>query len=314
MIHVKPEISAQRASGDAAIAKLADRQDGVVEYWQLRALGYTRHQIQWRIEAGHLHVIRRGVYAVGHRKLTERGRWRAAVLACGPGAVLSHRDAAALHYLRRGGSRKAVNVTVQGHKRPRPGINVHNVRHLHPADTTTANGIPVTTVHRTLLDYAETERPQALRWAFEAYDRQDVLDMRKLDAVIARNRGRRGIKPLAKLIATYRGAPDTRSRNERRFLAIVREAGLPEPQVNVSVAGVVVDFFWPEHRLVVEVDSYFYHHTPADRAEDRRKERRLKASGCAVTRVTDIELRDEAAVVAGEVEAALSACAARSGR
>ena len=304
-MHIKPQISVQRASGDLAIAKLADRQQGVVSYWQLRALGYTRHQIQRRIETGHLHVIHRGVYAVGRRKLAERGRWMAAVLACGPGAVLSHRDAAALHNLRRGGSRKAVNVTAVGRKRPRPGVVVHNVRHLDPEDCTTVEGIPVTSVHRTLLDYAETERLQAFRWAFEAYDRADLLDMGKLDAVIARNRGRHGIKPLTKLIATYRGAPDTRSKNERRFLALVREAGLPEPLVNVFVAGIVVDFFWPEHRLVVEVDSYTYHHTPADRAADRRKERTLKASGCEVRRVTDLELRDEAAPVVKDLAAAL---------
>jgi very-short-patch-repair endonuclease len=232
----------------------------------------------------------------------------AAVLASGPGAVLSHRDAAALHDLRRGGRRAAVHVTAPGRrKRPRPGIVVHNVRHLHPKDCTTVQGIPVTTVHRTLLDFAETAQPQELRWAFEAYDRLDLLDMRKLDAVIARNPGRRGIKPLHKLIAQYRGpAPDTRSGNERRFLALIREAGLPEPSVNVVVAGIVVDFFWPQHKLVVEVDSYTYHHTPADRAEDRRKERKLKSAGCAVHRVTDIELDEAPQDVVSDVRAQLS--------
>lgn len=285
-------------------------------YRQLRALGYTRHQIQRRIEAGRLHIVHRGVYAVGRRKLTVRGRWTAAVLACGPRAVLSHRDAAALHSLRRSGSIKAVHVTAPGgKKRSRPGIHAHSVRHLDPADRTVVDGIPVTSVHRTLLDYAETARPQELRWAFEAYDRMDLLDIRKLDAVMSRNPGRRGTKPLRKLIAEYRGpAPDTWSGHERRFLALLREAGLPEPSVNVVVAGIVVDFFWPQQRLVVEVDSYTYHHTPADRAEDRRKERALRASGCEVRRVTDVELTDQPAAVVADVTAALSACAAASGR
>jgi hypothetical protein len=170
-------------------------------------------------------------------------------------------------------------------------------------------------VHRTLLDYAETARPQEARWAFEAYDRMDLLDFGKLDAVIARNPGRRGIKRLRALMAGYRGAPDTRSGNERRFLALIGAAGLPEPSVNVFVAGIVVDFFWAEHRLVVEVDSYTYHHTPADRAEDRRKQRTLQKAGHTVLRVIDDELKDAPDAVVGDVAARLSAAAAApSGR
>ena len=297
------------------IAALADRQEGVVARRKLIALGFTAREIDRRIQAGRLHIIHRGVYAVGRRKLTIRGRWMAAVLACGPEAVLSHRDAAALHDLRRSGSRAAVHVTTPGRSGARPGIHVHNVRRLHPADRDVVDGIPVTSVHRTLLDYAEAARTHELRWAFEAYDRLDLLDMRKLDAVIARNPGRRGIKPLLALTAAYRGpGPETRSANERRFLELIREAGLPEPSVNVVVAGMVVDFYWPEHSLVVEVDSYRYHHTPADRAEDRRKQRVLRAAGCEVLRVLDTELVDDPAGVVGGVHALLSACAARPGR
>ena len=311
----KPVIPAQDRPRDLVMAVLADRQQGVVAHRQLIKLGYTRHAIQARIDAGRLFIIYRGVYAVGRRKLTVRGEWMAAVLACGPKAVLSHRDAAALHDLRRTGSRRTVHVTVPGRtRRGQKGIIVHNVRHLHCDDLTVVHGIPVTSVHRTLLDYAETARRQELRWAFEAYDRLDLLDMRKLDAVIARNPGRRGIKPLRALIGVYRGAPETRSRNERRFLALIREAGLPEPSVNVVVAGIVVDFFWPEHKLVVEVDSYRYHHTPADRLADRRKERTLKAAGCTVMRVPEEELGEAPEATVRDVLAALSACAAPSGR
>ncbi|HWF34427.1 MAG TPA: type IV toxin-antitoxin system AbiEi family antitoxin domain-containing protein [Solirubrobacteraceae bacterium] len=304
----------KRASRDRRIAALADRQHGVVARRQLIALGYTAREIERRIEAGRLHRVHRGVYAVGHRRLTRHGRWMAAVLACGPGAVLSHHDAAALHSLRRSASRKAIDVSTTGRHRSRPGLHVHNVRHLHPADCTTLDGIPVTSIHRTLLDYAEAARPQQLRWAFEAYDRMDLIDMRALDAVVARNPGRRGIKALSALTAVYRGASDTRSGNERRFLELIRKAGLPEPSVNVVVEGIVVDFFWPAQRLVFEVDSYTYHHTPADRAEDRRKERILTAAGCAVRRVTDSELETAPHAVVGDVEGALSACAAASGR
>ena len=301
---------------DFVIAALADRQEGVVARRQLIALGYTSRAIQCRIEAGRLHIKYRGVYVVGRRKLTVRGRWMAAVLACGRGAVLSHRDAAALHGLLRRGSRSAVHVTAPGRtRRGQQGILVHSVRRLHPVDRTDIDGIPVTSVHRTLLDLAETARPQELHWAFEAYDRLDLLDMRKLDAVIARNPGRRGIKALLALMAGYRGpGPETRSANERRFLELIREAGLPEPSVNVVVAGIVVDFLWPAQQFVVEVDSYLYHHTPADCAADRRKQRVLEAAGCEVLRVTDTDLGEAPAAAVCDVKARLSAREARSCR
>jgi very-short-patch-repair endonuclease len=93
-------------------------------------------------------------------------------------------------------------------------------------------------------------------------------------------------------MAAYRGFADTRSGNERRFLELIREAGLSEPGVNVVVAGIVVDFIWPQQRLVVEVDSYTYHHTPADRAEDRRKQRIVEKAGYTVRRFIDTELSD----------------------
>jgi very-short-patch-repair endonuclease len=297
------------------IAALADRQHGAVARRQLIALGCTAREIEWRIQAGRLHIVHRGVYAVGRRRLTVRGRWMAAVLACGPDAVLSHRDAAALHALRRSGSPSAIHVTTPGRSKDRPGIIVHNVRHLHPDDRTILDGIPVTSVHRTLLDYAETARTQELRWAFEAYDRRNLLDMRKLDAVIARNPGRHGIKQLLALTAAYRGAAETRSRNEKKLLAALRDADVPEPSVNVVVTdGIVVDLFWAQHKLVVEVDSYLYHHTPADRAEDRRKRRVLRAAGYHVEHALDTEIDETPQAVVDDVKAWLDACAARARR
>ena len=236
----------------------------------------------------------------------------AAVLACGPGAVLSHDDAAALHDLRRARRSGPIHVTVPGGSRPsRQQIHIHSSRHLHPEDCTEVDGIPVTTVERALLDYAETASAQELGWAFEAYDRMDLLDTLKLDAMMARNPGRRGTKALRGLMKRYRGAPDTRSGNERRFHSLLREANVLEPSVNVVVAGELVDFYWPSHRLVVEVDGYQFHHTPADRAADRRKQRKLRAAGCTVHRVTDEELGP---LAVADVQALLSAAEARADR
>ncbi|HEY2160252.1 MAG TPA: DUF559 domain-containing protein, partial [Solirubrobacteraceae bacterium] len=284
-----------------------DRQHAIVGHWQLVALGLGASAIQRRVRSGRLHPKHRGVYAVGTRKLTEPGRWMAAVLALGPKAVLSHREAAILHDLRGATTLGEVNVTVPGRtRRPRTGIRVHNVRTLHPEDRTTVNAVPVTSLHRTLLDYAETARPAELAAAFRRYDRSDRLDTRQLDAVIARNPGRRGIKPLRAVLAGYRGAPDSRSRNERRLYEAICATDLPVPQLNVMAHGECPDLWWPEHRLVVEVDGYRWHHTPADRAEDRRKQRILRKAGIEVLRISDDEIEENLDEAVNEVREALA--------
>ena len=196
----------------------------------------------------------------------------AAVLACGPDAVLSHRNAAALWGLRPSGH-TAVDVTVPGRSRAgQEGITVHNVRTLHPRDRTIVEGIPVTSVHRALLDYAEVAHRNQLGWAFDAADRLGLLDLAQIEAVRARSPGRRGIKPLKAIVAEHRGpAPETRSELERRFLALVREADLPEPSVSVVVAGFTVDFHWPSRGLVAEIDGYRFHRSRRSFEDDRAR-------------------------------------------
>jgi very-short-patch-repair endonuclease len=297
---------------DLAIAEHADRQAGVVSRRQLIALGLTIREIEHRVTVGRLHVSHRGVYIVGRRGLDQRGRWIAAVFALGPGAALSHREAAILHELRGATTIREVNVTVPGRgRRNRTGIRVHSVRHLHPDDVTEVDGIPVTSLARTLLDYAETAHPSAFEYAFKAYDRSDRLDTRELDAVIARNPGRRGIKALRRTLANYRADPELKSRNERALYSAIRRAGLPVPQTNVVVEGISVDMWWPRQRLVIEVDGYHWHHTPADRAEDRRKQRVLRAAGIEVARLTDEEIKDEPTAI-GEVRAGLQRASRRA--
>jgi predicted transcriptional regulator of viral defense system len=154
--------------GDGPIAELADLQHGVVAYWQLIALGFTRNQIDRRERSGHLHRVHRGVYAVGRRKLALKGRWMGAVLAGGPDAVLSHHSAAVLWDLRPNPG-AVIHVTAPGRTRHgHKGIKLHSVHELHPDDRRCLDGIPVTSVHRTLLDFAETARRHELGWAFDA--------------------------------------------------------------------------------------------------------------------------------------------------
>jgi very-short-patch-repair endonuclease len=231
----------------------------------------------------------------------------AAVLALGPEAVLSHREAAILHELRGATTIGEVNVTVPGRgRRNRNGIRVHNVRTLHPEDVTVIDGIPVTSLHRTLLDHAETTHPADFARAFQRYDRSDRLDTRAIDAVIARNPGRRGAKTLRKALDRYRRDPATRSRNERRLYDAICRAGLPVPQTDVMVEAIEVDLWWPQHRLVVEVDGYRWHHTPADRAEARRKERIFRKAGIEVERITDEEIEEDLDTAVSDVRAALA--------
>jgi very-short-patch-repair endonuclease len=212
-----------------------------------------------------LHRIHRGVYAVGHRRLSDEGKWMAAVLACGEGAVLSHRSAAVIWRLLPTQPGYA-HVTVPGHagRKQRIGIRVHRSSTLHPAQTTLRFGIPVTTPARTLADLRRCATLEEVR---QAHGRAEVrgypLDGQEL------------------------GEPDfTRSELERRFLRLCRQHSLPRPEVNVRVAGFVVDFLWRERWLVIETDGYRYHRGHAAFEYDHRRQARLIALGFEVVRFT----------------------------
>jgi very-short-patch-repair endonuclease len=280
-------MGASESPRDRRIAELAARQHGLVAHWQLLALGVGLRAIKRRLATGRLHRIHLGTYAVGHPLLTPHGRQLAAVLACGPDAVLSHRDAGALWELRPS-TRNAVDVTAPGRtRRSRPGITVHRVRGLDPRDTTRRDGIPVTTVARTLLDLAEVLRPRELERAFEEAERLRLLDVNALEKLCRRSPGRHGLRPLTALLAEHRGpAPLTRSELESRFLDLCRDAGLPVPRVNVVIAGLEVDAVWPDQRLVVELDGHAFHQTRAAFERDRLRDTTLQLAGHRVVRVT----------------------------
>lgn len=290
------------------LAALAAKQHGVVAHWQLRKLGYSPAEIKGFVSRGYLHRLYRGVYAVGHGRLTVRGRWMAAVLACGPDAVLSHRAAIGLWDLSPIPS-GPIDVTVPGRRRHgHSGIRVHNVRQLHPDDRDTIDGIPVTALNRTLLDYAEVARFQQLRLALDAAERHDLLDGRKLERLYQRSRGRRGLKPLKQAVADMHGpAPWTQSELERTFHALIREWALPEPQINVIVEGFLVDFWWPEARLVVELDGYRFHKDRRSFERDRVRDTKLQLAGCITIRVTQARIENERDELRRDLTRALSA-------
>jgi very-short-patch-repair endonuclease len=297
------------ATADARVAAIAARQHGVVSIAQLLWAGLSEAGVRRRVAAGRLHRIHRGVYAVGYSRLTQRGLWAAAILACGPGALLSHLDAAAVWDLAR--SRRPVHVTTTARSRDgHPGITLHRVRHLHAEDRARHEGFPVTSVARTLLDVAATESIDRLTRMMEEAERRQILNLAAIDALLARSRGCRGVRRLRRALSEFiPAAAETRSDLERRFLALCRDADLPLPHVNVIVEGFEVDMAWPAQRLVVELDSYEFHRTRAAFERDRARDAALKVAGWNSIRVTSRLLEREAGAVAATIRALLHSAA-----
>lgn len=295
---------------DRVIARLAERQHGVVSRAQLVGMGLGRYAIGHRLECGRFHALHRGVYAVGHSAVSREGRWMAAVLVTGPGAALSHRSAATIWGVHVS-TRTRVEVTAERQCTSRPGVEVHRSR-LSPDEVTAVDGIPVTTVPRTLLDLATVlGRREVARAANEAEARQ-LADPLSLGDLVARYPRRRGIATIKAILADGRiGATVTRSELEGRFLAFLGDAGLPRPEVNVSLQlrgnWIEVDCLWRGQRLVIELDGMATHGTAASFVGDRSRDRVLQSAGWRVVRITWRQLHDEPDVVEADLRTLLSA-------
>jgi very-short-patch-repair endonuclease len=292
----------------AAVWALAAAQHGVVARRQLLALGFTRHAVAHRMAAGRLHPVHRGVYAVGRPDLTLHGRWMAAVLACGPGALLSH-DAAAGLWAIAPPPAGAVDVSVPGHARGRDsGIVVHRRPWLTPADRSVVHGIPVTSPVCTLVDLAARRGRAAVEAAINEADKRDVVDPETLRAALDVAPTRPGLGVLREVL-DRRTFTLTDSELERRFLPIARRAGLSQPKTGEWLNGFRVDFHWPELGLVVETDGLRYHRTAAQQARDRLRDQAHTAAGLTPLRFTRAQVRYEPE----HVQATLAAVAGRLG-
>jgi very-short-patch-repair endonuclease/predicted transcriptional regulator of viral defense system len=282
------------------LAATAARQHGRAALWQLEELGLKRAAVRGRVRSGRLHRVHRGVYAVGHDAETPESALMTAVLACGRDAVLSHRSAAALIGLRTC-TRGSVEVTVPGQcGRWLEGIDSHQSSTLSSSDRTFVNGIPCTTVARTLLDLADVVDRKGVERAIEEAERLRVFDRRKVNDVLEYSNGRRGASVLRAILATYEEPPLTQEELERLFLELCREAGIEEPRTQARIEfpegdSAFVDFLWSASMLVVETDGRKSHGTPAAFERDRRRDRRLMMLGYRVVRFTwlDIDRRPE---------------------
>jgi predicted transcriptional regulator of viral defense system len=293
------------------MARLAARQHGLASLSQLNRCGLSPSAIRSRVEAGRLHRIHRGVFAVGHPLLTVEGRWMAAVLACGPGAVLSHRSAAALWGLRPA-ERARIDVAAPGRRgRGLDGIDAHRRNGLAPCDTTESSGIPCTTPSRTLLDLAIVVDHAGLLRAIDRAERLRLFNRRELERAAQRAVGHAGIRALRTALAECTDDPSQiRSELEERFLALCETAGIARPRVNaiVEVEGepIEVDFLWPDAWPVVEADGHRFHATRRAFESDRRRDQRLTLSGWRVMRCTWRQVTREPDGLAGTIRGLLS--------
>jgi very-short-patch-repair endonuclease len=271
--------------------ELATTQHGVISTRQLDRLGYSPSSASKANRVGRLRRIYRGVYAVGHEPLTWEGRCMAAVLAARP-AVASHLAAAYLLELVRFRP-ETIHVTAPSARRSPRDFRIHDAA-LHAADITVVDAIPVTTLPRTLLDLAAVLSEERLMKALERAEELKIFDLGPVEELLARTGGHLGAGRLRRALAIYRPEPTVlRSRLERRFLDLIRKAGLPEPAMNHVVAGFELDSYWERERFVVELDVFETHGTHVAFERDRERQDDLLAIGIEMIRVTGPRLKRE---------------------
>lgn len=269
------------------VFRLAGCQKGLVTRLQLLQAGIAPDAVDYMVATGRLVVVHRGVYAAGP-VLEPWAMELAAVLACRRDALVSHRSAARLWGLTSPNAGEFVDITVMGGQRGRcAGIRLHRAASRLPkADQAIRHGIPVTSAARTLLDLAGEVCDAELRRAFDTALQERIVTMPAVKAVLARNRGRRGAARLGALLPENGREHVTRSHMERHFLRLLKRYGLPLPATNVSVCGFVVDCYWEEAGLVVELDGYRVHSTRLAFEADRRRNAALLAAGLRLLRLS----------------------------
>jgi very-short-patch-repair endonuclease len=297
-------VSGRSAERIAAIARV---QRGRVARRQLVAAGISPATVTRLVLRGQLLPLHRGVFAVGHLAPAEWGPETAALLAVREGAALSHGSAARLWDLSPAGfGDGVVHLVVSESKGAQlAGVLVHRTRILERRDVRVHLGLPVTSPASTLLDLAGVLTQRQLEFAFDQAVVSRIMRPSQMLEVLARSRGRHGHGALLKLAETERAPTLTRSEAEERFLALIRSAQLPEPQVNARIHGYEVDFLWREQRLVVEIDGYRYHSTRRAFEHDRRKDATLHAAGLGTMRITWRQLEAEPLAVVARLAAAL---------
>jgi hypothetical protein len=272
--------------------ELAGRQHGLLARRDLLALGFGPRSIEHRVTKGRLHLVMRGVYAVGWPGMTQERRWMAAVLACGDGAALGHRSAAALWGI---GKQRHGRVDVSVRRRclhRRDGLKVRSRLSLPERDVTVHRGIPVTTPVRTLVDLAAEVGWRTIERAVNDADKRDLVDPETLREALDGYRGVPGVRLLRAVLDKHTFRLSDMDL-EVLFRPIARSAGLPEPLTKQMVNDYEVDFHWPELGLVVETDGLRYHRTPSSQSRDQRRDQTHTASGLTTLRFSHYQVKHE---------------------
>ncbi len=293
--------------GEHVVARVAAQQLELITAEQLHAAGVGRGVIRTRRRQGTLHLVHTGVYLVGTKLMLPAAWELAAVLACGESACARRRSAAWLLGIA-APCEGDVEVVVPGrNRRSRDGIAVERVAVLAHRDRGFMHGIPITSPARTLLDFAAIVTSAELERAIaEAYVLKLVTE-RELWAVLERNPGRAGARALRAELGRVGGPVWTASKAERVMKGLIRKAGLPMPRTRVRVAGFVADFFWPELRLIVEVDGYRYHGHRYAFERDHKRDQAHKTALYEVIRFTWRDLQNEPYRVVAVIATAIGA-------
>lgn len=288
-----------------ALTELAEAQHGVVSFRQLRELGFSKGHIARAFEAGRLRRIHRGVYAVGHGRLSAYGRCHAAVLACGAGAVLSHHLAAWLWgLLPRCPVEPAVTTPSRGHRRR--GIRVHRATALANSDRVIYEGIPVTSLSRTLLDLGAVASTRDLAGAVDRARRRGQLDLDALDALVSRHRRTVPGRRLDQTLALYRKPVFDRARSELLFLDALEQENVRPPVLNCWVGRWEIDAYWEAERFAVEVDGWETHGSRQAFEDDRLRLEEMKLEGIDGIRISARRIETHPRQVARRIRTFLS--------
>jgi very-short-patch-repair endonuclease len=299
----------QTQTPDRALADLARRQHGVVGRDEVLALGLEPGAIKRRIQGGRLHVIHRGVYAVGHTAITRRGRWMAAVLASGDGAVLSHRSATALWGIWGAGTGET-HVTVP--RKSRSGRSIRRHFSILPDDEQEiVDGISVTSAARAVLDLAGDKGEAAAETALREMEYLRIYGPVSLPTLLERYPRHRGTAIVEVCLDRLRDDPGGRIRSplEEAFLPFLDARRISRPRVNAWLSvddhRYQVDCLWPDVRLIAELDGWKSHGTKRAFRKDRRRDRRLEARGFTVIRITEDQVLDEPSDLAADLRTLL---------
>jgi hypothetical protein len=282
------------------LARIARRQHGVVTRAQLLDAGVSSDEIRWRLQTGGLIRVHRGVYRVGHRAPSIEARYHAAVLACGEGAVLSGEAAGYLWGLLKG-TAPPPEVTAPKQRRIQ-GVRTRRARRR-PTEATTRQGIPITTVPRTLVDLSSSLSLDDLARACHEAGVLHGTTPRQVEQVLENWPNAPGARKLRRVM--HGDVHVTLSALERRFLECLTEANLPLPRTNKPAGTKRVDCRWPDHRLTVELDSYRYHRSRHAWELDRRREREARARGDEFRRYTRDDVIDSPQQMLWELSALL---------